>query len=179
MASLNKNLNLELFEVLFRQSYEKLYQVAYSITRDNELSKDAVQQAFLCAYKKINQLKDKDKFPAWVTTITVNEAKNLVKKTSRFKVIPITDDLKTTSVVDSIENIFLVKDQVTRVLEALTPDDSEILILKYFSDFTLEEIATTLNISLSNAKVRLYRAKINFRKISTRHENKDGVWLGG
>lgn len=166
MASLNQNSNLELFEILFRQCYDKLYWVAYSITRDNELSKDAVQQAFFQAYKKMNQLKDKGKFPAWVTTITVNEAKNLVKTAIQFKVIPITDDIQTTTVINSFEHAYLVKDLVTRVLDALSPDDSEILILRYYSDLTLKEIAIILNITLSNVKVRLHRAKTNFKQIN-------------
>lgn len=179
MASFKQTSNLELFEVLFRQCYNKLYCVAFSITRDNELSKDAVQQAFFKAYQKMDQLKDKGKFPAWVTTITVNEAKNLVKKFSRIKVIPFTDDIRNTNFIDSFEHIYLVKDQVTRVLDALSPDDSEILILRYYSDFTLEEIAAILNLNLSNVKVRLYRAKTNFKRINVIHEDTDDVRLGG
>lgn len=106
MESMKQSSELELFEILFRQNYEKLYHIAYSITRDKELSKDAVQQAFLQAYRKRNQLKDKGKFSAWVATITVNKAKNLVKSSIRLKVVPITDitdDLKTTTSLDSID----------------------------------------------------------------------------
>jgi RNA polymerase sigma-70 factor (ECF subfamily) len=172
------NSNLELFEILFRQCYDKLYRVAYSITRDNELSKDAVQQAFLQAYKKLNQLKDKGKFPAWVTAITVNEAKNLVKTATRFKVIPMTDEIQTTN-IDSFEHDYLIKDQVTRVLNTLSLDDAEILVLRYYSDLTLEEIATILKISLSNVKVRLHRAKTNFKQIITIHDDSADVRLGG
>lgn len=62
MDTSNQNSNLDLFEILFRQHYEKLYWVAYSITRDKELSKDTVQQALFQAYKKMNQLIDKGKF---------------------------------------------------------------------------------------------------------------------
>ena len=141
LTFLNQNSNLELFEILFKQCYDKLYRVAYSITRDKELSKDAVQQAFFQSYKKMNQLKDKGKFPAWVTTITVNEAKNMVESTMRFKVVPITEDIHTKT-VDSFEHAYIIKDQVTRVLNVLSVDDSEILVLRYYSDLTLEEIAS-------------------------------------
>jgi RNA polymerase sigma factor, sigma-70 family len=174
LAFINHNKNLELFEILFRQCYDKLYRVAYSITRDNELSKDAVQQAFLQAYKKMNQLRDKGKFPSWITAITVNEAKNLVKMAIRFKVIPITENSQTTN-VDSFEDAYLIKDQVTRVLDTLSIDDSEILVLRYYCDLTLEEIATILNITLSNVKVRLHRAKNNFKQIITIHDDIDDV----
>lgn len=177
MTSLNQNSNLELFEVLFRQCYDKLYRVAYSITRDKELSKDSVQQAFFQSYKKINQLKDKGKFPAWVTTITIHEAKNMVKSSKRLKAVPITDDIHSKA-VDSFEHAYIIKDQVTRVLNVLSVHDSEVLVLRYYSDLTLEEIASILNITKSNAKVRLHRAKVNFKEIMDIHDA-DDMQLGG
>ncbi len=182
MESMKQSSELELFEILFRQNYEKLYHIAYSITRDKELSKDAVQQAFLQAYRKRNQLKDKGKFSAWVATITVNEAKNLVKSTIRLKVVPITDitdDLKTTTSLDSFEHAYLIKDQVERILNVLSVDDSEILVLRYYSDLTLEEIASILKLTVPNVKIRLYRARANFKEIMSIQDASDDVKLRG
>ncbi|MFZ3102923.1 MAG: sigma-70 family RNA polymerase sigma factor [Desulfitobacteriaceae bacterium] len=178
LASLNQNSNLDLFEILFRQYYDKLFRVAYSITRNKELSKDAVQQAFFQAYKKMNHLKDKSKFPAWVTTITVNEARNMVKSAIRHKVVPISDEIQMAIEAGSFEHAYIIKDQVTRVLNLLSVDDSEILVLRYYSDLTLEEIASILNITLSNAKVCLHRAKVNFKEIMSIHDA-DDMQLGG
>lgn len=174
--------SLELFEILFRQHYSKLYQIAHSITRDKELSKDAVQQAFLKAYRKSNQLNDKGKFSAWVTTITINEAKNLLKSSIRLKVVPIsdiTDDIKTIQIVDSFEHAYLIKDQVDRILNVLSVDDSEILVLRYYSDLTLEEIASILKLTVPNVKIRLYRARANFKEILSIQDASDDVQLRG
>ncbi|CAA7600374.1 RNA polymerase sigma factor, region 2 [Acididesulfobacillus acetoxydans] len=125
MAFLDRN--LELFEILFRQSYRQLYLIAFSITGDKELSEDAVQQAFAQAYVKMNQLKDKSKFLAWVTAITVNQAKDLVKSARRHKVIPITDDMQTAGLQDSLEQTYLLKDEVAHVLKVLSEDEAQIL----------------------------------------------------
>ena len=174
--------SLELLEILFRQHYSKLYQIAYSITRDKELSKDAVQQAFLQAYRKRDQLKDKGKFSAWVTTITVNEAKNLVKSSIRLKVVPITDitdDIKTIPIADSFEHAYIIKDQVERILNVLSVDDSEILVLRYYSDLTLEEIASILKLTVPNVKICLYRARANFKEVMSIQDYSDGVRLRG
>lgn len=173
--------SLELFEILFRQHYSKLCQIAYSITRDKELSKDAVQQAFLQAYRKRYQLKDKAKFSAWVTTITVNEAKNLDKSSIRLKVVPMTDimdDIKTIS-VSSFEHAYLIKDQIERVLNILSVNDSEILVLRYYSDLTLEEIASILKLTVPNVKIRLYRARTNFKEVMSIQDASDDVQLRG
>lgn len=174
--------SLELFEILFRQHYCKLYQIAYSITRDKELSKDAVQQAFIQVYRKREQLKDKEKFSAWVTTITVNEAKNLIKSSIRLKVVPladIADGIKTNSVTDSFEHDYIIKDQVERVLNVLSVDDSEILVLRYYSDLTLEEIASILKLTVPNVKIRLYRARANFKEVMSIQDASDDVQLRG
>lgn len=133
MEPLDQDAELELFEVFFRQNYEKLYYIANSITKDKELSKDAVQLAFLQAYRRMNQLRDSEKFPAWVTTIIVNQAKNLLKSSSRSKVVPISDityGIKATPFVDSFEDALLIKDQVERILNVLSVEDSEILVLR-------------------------------------------------
>lgn len=171
--------SLELFEILFMQNYEKLYRIAYSITRDKELSKDAVQQAFLQAYRKMNQLSDKGKFPAWIMTITVNEAKNLVKSAIRLKVVPLSDDFQISSDGDSFEYTYLIKDQVIRVLNVLPVDDSEILVLKYYTGLTVEEIASILKITQANVKIRLYRARANFKKIFRIQDGSVDIRLGG
>lgn len=178
MGKLKQNSNIEIFEILYKQNYKKLFFVSYTITRDRELSKDVVQQAFFQAYKKMNQLKDKEKFSAWIMKIAINEAKNLIKSISRLKVVPIVEIKETDSARDSFEYIYEIKDQVQRVLNALSPEDSEILVLRYYSDLALEDIAFILNISSSNVKIRLHRAKINFRE-SMMWDAADDLQQGG
>lgn len=75
----------------------------------------------------MNQLKDKSKFLAWVTAITVNQAKDLVKSARRHKVIPITDDMQTAGLQDSLEQTYLLKDEVAHVLKVLSEDEAQIL----------------------------------------------------
>ncbi|MHB1652433.1 MAG: RNA polymerase sigma factor [Desulfitobacteriaceae bacterium] len=179
MASLKQNINPELFEILFRQCYDKLFRVTFSITRDRELSKDAVQQAFIQAYRKMNQLRDKGKFSAWVTAITVSQAKDLVKSAMRHKVIPITDDIQTAIVPDSFEQAYLIKDQVIQVLKVLSADEAQILVLRYYADLTVEEISSALNITLSTTYARLRRAKTNFKQTLAIHDDPDDARLGG
>lgn len=76
------------------------------------------------------------------------------------KFTPITDNhLKTLS--DGKESDIEFKKDFDNILSKLKKNETEILILKYYSDLTLQQITVLLGINLSNAKVRLYRAKKN------------------
>lgn len=69
----NNGIDLNIFEILVKQNYEKVYRTVYSYTKDNYTSEDAVQQAFIIAYNKLDQLNSKDKFASWVISIAINE----------------------------------------------------------------------------------------------------------
>ena len=66
---------------------------------------------------------------------------------------------------DSKESNIELKEDIDNVLDKLKEKETEILVLKYYADLTLQQIADFLGINLSNTKVRLHRAKENFRKL--------------
>lgn len=72
---MSNNVNLDVFEILVKQNYKKVYQTVYTYTNDKYISEDAIQQSFMIAYNKLHQLNSKDKFASWVIAIALNEAK--------------------------------------------------------------------------------------------------------
>lgn len=155
---------LDVFEILVKQNYDKVFRSVYFYCKDKCIAEDAVQQAFVIAYKKIYQLNSKDKFASWVISIALNEAKRMLNSEDRKHVIPITDyhvNLRSFGEEDNIE----LKEDINNVLFQLNHKEKEILVLKYFADLTLKQIAELLGINPSNAKVRLHRAKEEFRKL--------------
>lgn len=156
--------SLSMFEILYRENYSKVYRTVYFYTRDKYITEEAVQQAFIIAFKKIDSLIDKDKFSSWVMVIALNEAKHLFKKQSNEKIVSI-DEIH---LMDNAENKFStveIKTDIDNVFRKLKPQESEVLIFKYYADLTLEQISSIMNISIANVKVRLYRAKDSFRKL--------------
>lgn len=157
------NSSLSMFEILYRENYSKVYKTVYFYTRDKYISEEALQQAFIIAFKKIGSLVEKDKFSSWVTVIALNEAKHLLKKQSEIKIVPI-DEL---NLIGKTENKFFaaeIKTDIDNVFKKLKPQEAEVLIYKYYADLTLEQISSIMNISIANVKVRLYRAKDSFKK---------------
>lgn len=88
----------------------------------------------------------------------------MLKLRARHKLVPFHDQIDVGSVDDRISSLE-VRDEVYRVLDKLKQSDKEVLILKYFCEFSIEELAKMLGITLSNAKGRLHRARLNFKKI--------------
>lgn len=156
--------NLDIIEILVKQNYKKVYQAVFALTKDKYISEDAVQQAFVIAYKKLDQLNSKDKFCSWVISIALNEAKRMLIRKNSDKITSITDYHLSTLSYEESGDIELRED-INDVLNKLKQKDTEILILKYYADLTLVQISNLLGIKLSNAKVRLHRAKEEFRKL--------------
>lgn len=161
--SINSNY-LDSFEILTKQHYEKVYKTVFLYTKDKWISEDAVQQAFVIGYNKLDQLKSKDKFASWVISIALNEAKRMLKDKNNAKITPITAfHLNTLS--DNKENDKELKDDVDNILKQLKNKETEILVLKYYAGLSLQQITILLGINLSNTKVRLHRAKEKFRDL--------------
>ncbi|AFQ42240.1 RNA polymerase sigma factor [Desulfosporosinus meridiei] len=155
---------IDIFEILVKQNYEKVYKTIYFYTKDKYISEDAVQQAFVIAYSKLNQLNSKDNFASWVTSIALNEAKHMLKNNYHKKITPMTDFHKETLLYSEEDDIVL-KEDINNTLTKLKHKDNQILVLKYYADLTLQQISDLLGINLSNTKVRLHRAKEAFRKL--------------
>lgn len=154
----------ESFELLFKENYTKIFLTIYYYSNDQYIAEDAVQQAFIIALKKMNQLKDKDKFVPWVTSIAINEAKHLLKQQSGNRIISLTDVHQNLYTKDLEESLDL-KNDVQDILKRLKDQEAEILVLKYITDLTLRQICDLLGINIPNAKIRLFRARKSFRSL--------------
>lgn len=162
MLPIDEN-NLEIFEILVKQYYDKVYKVVFIYSKDKWISEDAVQQAFVIAYNKLDQLRSKDRFFAWVSVIALNEAKRMLRIKSKEMMTSIEGYEKMARVSDEID--IDQKIDIGQTLIKLNQKETEILVLKYYADLTLKQIADLLSINLSNTKVRLHRTKEKFRKL--------------
>lgn len=165
-------IGLDVFEILVKQNYERVFKTIYFYTKDKYITEDAVQQAFVIAYKKLNQLNSKDKFDSWVTSIALNEAKKMLKNKSNKK-ITLNTDFYIESISYNEEDNINLKQDISNALDRLQHKDNEILVLKYYADLTLQQISDLLGINLSNTKVRLHRAKEAFRKLINQDINQN------
>ncbi len=147
---------------LFEAYYKKTYAVAYNILRNRENAEDITQDAFIKAFQNISQLHDETKFGAWLAVITSNLARNYLKREKRIDYTDreIIDD--GASEADYTEESALRSLEVERIRKAikkLPPDHYQVVVLQYYYDLRVEEIAKLLKLSPGTVKSRLYRAR--------------------
>ena len=136
----------------FIDNQKRLYLTAFAITQNHDVAEDALQEAYLKVMKKCSQLKDIAFAKTWITRIVINQCKDMIK------------DNKTVS----IENIELNRTyfenfddeelQFFDLIKNLCSKEKEILTLKYFNEYSLNEISMITKIPLSTVKSKLYRA---------------------
>lgn len=139
---------------------EYLYKTAYLYVRNEESALDIVGTTVLKAYQNIHSLKAPEYFQTWLTKILINCAKDELKRISRYKSIEETQAPYSGTGL-SIEEKCDVRTAVSRLPEKY----GMIIILKYFNEFSVKEIAFVLEIPEGSVKAYLTRARAELKKI--------------
>lgn len=164
-----QNQDKQAFRTLFSLYKQKVYGTAYLILKDYQLAEDIVQETFLQVFLKLSKLKDPLYFEKWLYKITVNLCLDSVRKIKRRPVssleeyMEIQTDFSLRS-IDTPENEAIYRDLQKRILKciySLSEKYSSVLVLYYYNNFTLKEIAQITNSSETSVKTRLFRARKN------------------
>ena len=160
--------DLSLHRVLFETYRSKVYKTAYYIVKNEDDAKDIVQDTFVIAFSKLEQLRDKDKFEPWICTIACNLAKDKYNKNKREICLADEDQILASSHDNSKFSFELPEDvlekkefnaHIREQILGLKRHYSEVLYLYYYYDLSYEEISKALNINIGTVKTRLFRAK--------------------
>jgi len=159
------------YRLIYDLFYDRVYRDAYFVTRDQHLAQDVVQDTFIKGFRDLNNLKDKSKIGAWLSTIATRTAIDLIRKQKIWNGIPTEDvyleidkDNHTNSVEKEVE-IKLMLQEVGEVLSELRIEYREILLLKYIHELKEKEIAELLHLKEGTVKSRIFRARKELRDI--------------
>jgi len=155
------------FEVLYRKYYGKVYAIAKGVLLDPDDASDATQEIFRLVHRNLRRFDRRSKFSTWLYRIAVNrsiqEGRSLRRKKAE---LPI----ETAEHVGREDDVQIVDPKINDALGKLQPIDRAILVLFYWEELSLEEIATSLSCSPNAAKTRLFRARERFRKFYEQEE---------
>lgn len=136
-----------------------------------EDAQDVTQQVLVRVYSHMEQLKEITQFKAWLRVIVSNCCNRFLQQRARYV---LGEEVET--VLDKREP--LVNDDllqlerreiVSEVLTKLPDLARQVLVLRFFEDLSLAQIAESLRVTLSAAKARLYRALEQFREMVEAH----------
>lgn len=144
----------------------KMYKTAIAILKNEDDANDAIQEALYSAYKNYNKLRDKKLFSTWLIRILINKCYDIINKNKKISYI---DDTITESIIGQ-EDKYEIENSLEWVLNKIDKDLSKIVVLYYYDDFSIAEIASILQIPEGTVKSRLSRARNQIEQIIRKEE---------
>jgi len=149
----NSNLEKELVDFIMNNK-DDFYRLAYGYVKNSNDAIDILQDSIQKAISSKNNLKKEQSLKSWFYRIVINTSLDFLRKQKRLVVV----DEETIQSYSSGINDHYTNIDLERSLEALPPKYKSVIILRYFEDLKIEEVAEILQESPNTIKTRLYKA---------------------
>ena len=179
-----KNGNKKAFDKLYKLTSNDVWFTCVSLLKDEENAKDIMQETYITAFLKLDTLKDEEKFCGWLTAIATNKCKNKLKGKVEYQI----DDevLITEAETDELmlPEEYITKAEKRKVLlqimeDTLSFNQYQVVLMFYFNELSIAEIAQALEISEGTVKSRLNSSRAKMKTAIEDYENKSGDKLHG
>ena len=175
-----------------KKSFDKLYEITHndvwynclSFLKDEENAKDIMQETYITAFLKLDTLNDEQKFCGWITSIAVNKCKNKLKGKVEYQI----DDEVLIAEAETDELMlpeeYITKAEKRKVLlqimeDTLSFNQYQTVLMFYFDEMSISEIAQGLEISEGTVKSRLNSSRAKMKTAIEDYEKKSGDKLHG
>ena len=143
------------FEDLILPLAEPGYRLACAMLHDPQAAQDAVQEASLTAWRKLSGIRDRARVRPWFLGIVVNECRN----SRRLKwAVDVNLGLPGELTIVSAEDRILRGADLRRAISQLAHQDRVVVVLYFYLDLPLQEVALVVGSSVGAVRARLYRA---------------------
>ncbi len=170
----------EQFRYIIDKYKEKVLNIIYSFCGNTSDNEDIAQMVFIKVFRALDKFKFESAFSTWLYRIVINEAITISKqRKAKYNFVPLqtnnSDDEDSNNIIDFIEakqdNIEMqmlqndTKNIVHKALAKLKDNYRKVITLRDIEDFSYEEIASILSISVSQVKICLFRARNKMRSL--------------
>lgn len=167
-------------EVLYTETCQSVYFLARNMVKSDEDAMDIVHDSYICVFQSLDNIKNAAGFKSYLRTTVANRCKNYLKKKKPLYLSDMTED-GTELELEDTDGVIpgeLVGNEdviecVRRVVESLPEEQRMCVILRYYDEMSLQEIADTLEVSLGTVKSRLSRASKKMRDEIERLEKEE------
>ncbi len=155
------------FEKIIDNYGESLMRLAYTYVKDRQIAEDIVQDVFIRAYEKMKDFRGESSYQTYLYRMTVNRCHDHFRSWS-FKNLLYTDKNYSLKIqINSVEADFLSKSFhqiIGEEILSLPLKYREVIVFHFYKEYSINEIATILNLSTSTVKTRLRRAKMKLKE---------------
>ena len=179
-----KNGNKKAFDKLYELTSNEVWFTCVSLLKDEENAKDIMQETYITAFLKLDTLKNEEKFCGWLTAIATNKSKNKLKGKVEYQI----DDEVLIAETETDELMlpeeYINKAEKRKVLlqiieDTLSFNQYQVVLMFYFNELSIAEIAQALEISEGTVKSRLNSSRAKMKTAIEDYENKSGDRLHG
>ncbi|GKV65408.1 MULTISPECIES: RNA polymerase sigma factor [unclassified Sporosarcina] len=151
---MTKKEHFRLIEKFIIENRESHYRLAYSYVRNKEIALDIVQESIFKALKSVGSLKESTYLKTWFYRIVINTSIDYIRKNQRVSAM---DDDNLLVHLPQIEDEFSDID-LQDAIDQLPPEYKTLIILRFFEDLKIDEIAAVTGQNINTVKTRLYSA---------------------
>lgn len=156
------------FHSLFEAHYSRVYGAALRVTKDPGLAEDVLQETFIKAFHKMDEVDNPEKVGAWLSTIASRKAIDFLRKEKRVVVVA-PEDLprsQESAMGSDVEVAYEQNDFEKNVHERILKLPAKlkvVFLLSYYKGLREKEIAEKLGLTNGAVKSRLHRARLSLR----------------
>ena len=147
------------FEQLVMRHIDRVSSTARLLLQDRVAADDAVQEALLAAWRGIGSLRRSEAFPSWIRELTVRACVNVLRKRTGRRIVSVGARMVVADFGDEVA----VRHDLVEALNCLTPDHRAVIVLRFYADMTISEIAGALRVREGTVKSRLHYALADLR----------------
>ena len=174
--------NQSAFEEFYKLTSPKAYFIALKITQNEHDAEDILQESYIKALEKIAEIDASQNVTSWFLKIVSNKSKDLLKSKNRivfeseeetiFEEIP---EEKTEFCPEENLNQEELRLEVMAAIDELTAEKRACIMMMYFGDMSVKEIAESIEVPETTVKNRLYTAR---KELKTKFEKNGNIFYG-
>ncbi len=158
------------FDLLFSRYQDYVYHILYGVVGNADEARDLTQDVFVQVYRSLPRFRHGSRFATWLYRVALNRAVDAARTAKRRSFLPFFSDGTPIVAEDEAEEpeaIFLrgeERTEIQKILMQCPVSHRQALVLRYYRDLSIEEMAEVMSCSASAAKVRLHRARKVFKE---------------
>lgn len=165
------------YALLIDEYKNRIYNLAYRMTQNSQDAEDLAQETFLRSFKELHRYDTNRSFYTWLFTISLNLIRNHLKQSGHRRINYANVDVSSCMAVSGAQHTSLHQnivfedlqtDQEKKLedgLQKLPPDLRELLVLRFYQQFSFETISEITGFSPSAVKMRVYRGLEKLKEV--------------